>query len=184
MSRIGKAKIKLEPGVSLNIEDTNKITVTGPKGLLSLDVDPSILVQVIDEEIHLYKKDEKNGSSALHGLYRALLANMVTGVSQGYRKSLELIGVGYKAEAKNSVLELALGYSHSIFLALPPEVNVKVEIGSDKIYVIHLDGIDKQLLGQIAAKLKSLRKVEPYKGKGVRLVGQFVRRKAGKSGKK
>lgn len=184
MSRIGKAPIKLSSGVDVILGDRNDVVIKGPKGELGLSVDLSIELKVVDGELFLTKNEGTSKSSALHGLYRSLLANMVIGVSEGYKRSLELVGVGYKADVKDSVIELALGYSHSIFFALPSEVKAKVEIGADKVYVIHLEGIDKQLIGQLAAKLKSLRKVEPYKGKGVRLVGQFVRRKAGKSGSK
>jgi large subunit ribosomal protein L6 len=184
MSRIGKTPIKLNSSVNVSLGGGNNIVVRGPKGELSLSVDLSIGVKVVDEEVVLAKSEDTRRASALHGLYRSLIANMVVGVSEGYKKSLELVGVGYKADIKDSVIELALGYSHTIFFALPPEIKAKVEIGADKVYIIHLEGIDKQLIGQMAAKLKSLRKVEPYKGKGVRLVGEFVRRKAGKSGSK
>lgn len=184
MSRIGKAPIKLNSSVDVVVGDENSILVKGPKGELGLSIDMSIRIKVVDGEISLIRNEETSKACALHGLYRSLLANMVVGVSEGYKRSLELVGVGYKADIKDSVLELSLGYSHSIFFVLPSEIKAKVEIGADKVYVIHLEGVDKQLIGQIAAKLKSLRKVEPYKGKGVRLVGQFVRRKAGKSGSK
>lgn len=184
MSRVGKKAIKLG-GAAINMGENNHVVVKGPKGELALQLDHNIKLSNLEGELSLELVDTSlAGANAMHGLFRALLANMVGGVTEGYKKTLELIGVGYKADLNGSALELALGYSHSIFFVLPSEVKARVEITSDKIYMIHLESIDKQLLGQVAAKLQSLRKVEPYKGKGVRIKGQFVRRKAGKSGSK
>lgn len=184
MSRVGKKAIKIE-GVNVSTTDNNNVVIKGPKGELKLQLDQNIKFSNLGTELSLELFDANQpGASAIHGLYRALLANIVLGVTQGYKKTLELIGVGYKAGLSGSALELALGYSHSIFFVLPSEVKAKVEISTEKVYIIHLESIDKQLLGQVAAKIQSLRKLEPYKGKGVRIKGQFVRRKAGKSGSK
>lgn len=185
MSRVGKKVIKVIDGIIVDINDNNHIVVKGPKGDLDLQLDPNVKLLNHGNELSLELCDSSlPNASAVHGLYRALLANMIGGVTEGYKKTLELVGVGYKAELNGAALELSLGYSHAIFFILPSEVKAKVEITSDKVYIIHIESIDKQLLGQVAAKIQSLRKVEPYKGKGVRIKGQFVRRKAGKSGSK
>ena len=183
MSRIGKKPIQVPSGITFSMAD-NVVTVKGPKGELSQSIDPDISIKHEDGVITLTRPTEQKRHKSLHGLYRALIANMIEGVSNGYKINLELVGVGYKANAQNNVLELSLGYSHNLFVALPPEVKVVAaqEKGSNPI--VSLEGIDKQLVGQVAAKIRSLRKVEPYKGKGIRFVGEQVRRKAGKAAAK
>ncbi len=185
MSRIGKKPINLPSGVTVDVSAHGTVTVKGPKGTLTQDVNPDIQVKVEGNDIVVSRPTESKRHKSMHGLYRALINNMVIGVSAGYKKDLELVGVGYKASNQGQVLELSLGYSHSIFMALPNEISLKTETPKGKNPVITLEGIDKELIGQVAAKIKSLRKVEPYKGKGVRFVGEQVRRKAGKTaGKK
>jgi large subunit ribosomal protein L6 len=185
MSRIGKKPINIPAGVTVDVTAFNAVTVKGPKGTLSREVNPDIAVKVEDKEIILERPTDSKRHKSLHGLYRSLINNMVIGVSTGYKKDLELVGVGYKASNQGQILELSLGYSHNIFFALPESVALKTETAKGKNPIITLEGIDKELVGQIAAKIKSLRKVEPYKGKGVRFVGEIVRRKAGKTaGKK
>ena len=165
MSRIGKAPINVPEGVSITVNKST-VSVKGPKGELTQEIDPDITCKVED------------------GLYRSLINNMVEGVSSGYKKEMELVGVGYKAAVQNNVLELNLGYSHSIYFAVPDEIKVSAETEKGKNPKVIVEGIDKQLVGQISAKIKSLRKVEPYKGKGIRFVGEQVRRKAGKTAAK
>lgn len=185
MSRIGKKPINIPGGVTVDVTAHGTVTVKGPKGTLKQDVNPDIQVKVEGNEIVLTRPTDSKRHKSMHGLYRALINNMVIGVSAGYKKDLELVGVGYKASNQGQVLELSLGYSHSIFIALPNEISLKTETPKGKNPLITLEGIDKELIGQVAAKIKSLRKVEPYKGKGVRFVGEQVRRKAGKTaGKK
>ena len=184
MSRIGKTPIKLPNDVTVNVASDNLVTVKGPKGTLTQEVDSDIEVAVNDGEVVLKRPTEQKRHKAMHGLYRSLLNNMVTGVSKGYTKELELVGVGYKASAQNNILELNLGYSHNIFIAVPQELSVKAETPKGKNPTVTLEGIDKQLIGQVAAKIKSFRQVEPYKGKGIRFVGEIVRRKAGKTAAK
>lgn len=183
MSRIGKKPIALPDKVSVSISG-NTVSVKGPKGELSQTIDPDIKVSIENGVLSVVRPTEQKRHKALHGLYRALINNMVVGVSQGYKISLELVGVGYKASATGSLLELSLGYSHPIFFALPAEIKVTTVTEKGKNPLIHLEGIDKQLIGHIAAKIRSLRPVEPYKGKGVRFVGQTIRRKAGKTASK
>lgn len=185
MSRIGKKPINLPGGVTVDVSVHGTVTVKGPKGTLSQDVIPDIQVKVEGSNVVLSRPTDSKRHKSMHGLYRALINNMVIGVSQGYKKDLELVGVGYKASNQGQVLELSLGYSHSIFMALPNEISLKTETPKGKNPIITLEGIDKELIGQVAAKIRSLRKVEPYKGKGVRFTGESVRRKAGKTaGKK
>lgn len=185
MSRIGKKPINIPSGVTVDVSAHGVVTVKGPKGTLTQDVNPDIQVKVEGSDIVVSRPTESKRHKSLHGLYRALINNMVIGVSAGYKKDMELVGVGYKASNQGQVLELSLGYSHSIFMALPNEISLKTETPKGKNPVITLEGIDKELIGQVAAKIRSLRKVEPYKGKGVRFVGEQVRRKAGKTaGKK
>jgi large subunit ribosomal protein L6 len=183
MSRIGKKPIALPNKVSVSING-NTVIVKGPKGELSQTIDPDIKVSVENGKLSVSRPTDQKRHKALHGLYRALLNNMVIGVCEGYKTSLELVGVGYKANATGNVLELALGYSHPIFFALPPEIKVSTVTEKGKNPIINLEGIDKQLIGHIAAKIRSLRPVEPYKGKGVRFVGEIIRRKAGKTASK
>jgi len=183
MSRIGKKIINVPAGVTVSFAN-HKVTVKGPKGELYQTVDPDITITSENNTVLVERPTDQKRHKSLHGLYRALIANMVEGVSKGYRHQLELVGVGYKAAAQSNVLELSLGYSHNVFLAVPSEVKVQTVQEKGQNPTIILEGIDKQLIGQVAAKLKSLRKVEPYKGKGVRFTGEYVRRKAGKAAAK
>jgi len=183
MSRIGKKSVTIPSGVTFNFAN-NKVSVKGPKGELHQVIDPDFKIKQESNEVTVERPTEQKRHKSLHGLYRALIANMVEGVSKGYRHQLELVGVGYKANAQSNVLELSLGYSHNVFLAVPSEIKVQAVQEKRQNPTIILEGIDKQLIGQIAAKIKSLRKVEPYKGKGIRFTGEFVRRKAGKAAAK
>jgi len=184
MSRIGNKIITLPAGVSLDITAGNLVTVKGPKGTLSQQIDQDIMVEIEDNILTVKRPTEQKRHKAMHGLYRSLINNMVVGVSEGFQKDLEIIGVGYKAANQGNILELSLGYSHMIFMAIPSEIKVATAMEKGKNPMVTLNGIDKQLIGQVAAKIKSLRPVEPYKGKGVRFVGEQVRRKAGKAGGK
>ena len=181
MSRIGKLPIALPQGVTVNISDANVVSVKGPLGELSQAVDKDLKIEVADNVINITRPSDSKNHKSLHGLYRALIANMVTGVSQGYKKELELVGVGYRAEAKGQQLELSLGYSHEIIFELPNEVKKKTKTERRSNPIITLTSIDKQLIGHVAAKIRSLRPPEPYKGKGIKFVGEQLRRKAGKS---
>lgn len=181
MSRIGKLPVTLPEGVTVNITDGNMIVVKGPLGELTQAVDKDIKVEVSDNKIVLSRPTESKNHKSLHGLYRAIINNMVTGVSQGYKKEIELVGVGYRAEAKGQLLELSLGFSHDIIMELPGEVSVETKTERRSNPIITLKSIDKQLIGHVAAKIRSLRPPEPYKGKGIKFVGEQVRRKAGKS---
>lgn len=183
MSRIGRLPIAIPKGVTCTFAN-HKVSVKGPKGELHQALDPDFKINQENGEVVVLRPTEQKRHKAMHGLYRALIANMVTGVSNGYKEQLELVGVGYKVTAQANVLELSLGYSHSIFLAIPSELKVQAITEKGANPTIILEGIDKQLIGQIAAKIKSLRKVEPYKGKGIRYTGEFVRRKAGKAAAK
>ncbi|MCC8070880.1 MAG: 50S ribosomal protein L6 [Bacteroidales bacterium] len=180
MSRIGKAPIAIPAGVTVTVKD-NEVTVKGPKGTLSEKINPDITVKVEDGHIYVTRPSDDPQHRSMHGLYRALIHNMVVGVSTGYRKEMELVGVGYRATATNNVLELSLGYSHAIYIKLPPEVKVEAKTERNKNPLIILESDDKQLLGQVCAKIRSLRKPEPYKGKGIKFVGEEIRRKSGKS---
>jgi len=184
MSRIGNKPIELPEGVSVDISGDNLVTVKGPKGELQQQVDRDLQIKLEDGVVSLSRPTEQKRHKAMHGLYQSLVTNMVVGVTEGYKKQLELVGVGYKATTQGNLLELSLGYSHNIFFAVPDEVSVSAETLKGKNPVVTLEGIDKQLVGQVAAKIRSLRKVEPYKGKGVRFVGEHVRRKAGKTAAK
>ena len=184
MSRIGKKPISLPQGVSVDVAADNVVTVKGPKGELSQAVNPEMKVTVDDGTVSVARPTEQKRHKSLHGLYRSLINNMVIGVSEGYKKELELVGVGYKAAVSNNVLELNLGYSHNIYLAVPQEVKTTAEMQKGKNPIVRLESNDKELIGQVAAKIRSLRKIEPYKGKGVRFVGEQIRRKAGKTAAK
>ncbi|MEQ8244737.1 50S ribosomal protein L6 [Fulvivirga sp.] len=185
MSRIGRKPIEIAAGVTYTFDQkAGQIVVKGPKGELVQNMDPAFKLVENEGTLTVERPTEQKRHKALHGLYRSLISNMVEGVSTGYKKQLELVGVGYKASAQNNVLELSLGYSHNIWLSVPKEIKVTAETEKGKNPIITLEGYDKQLIGQIAAKIKSLREVEPYKGKGIRFVGQFVRRKAGKTASK
>ncbi len=181
MSRIGKKPVNLPQGVSVKVSADNVVSVKGPLGELTQKVDPDITVNVEGTEVVLTRPTDQKRHRSMHGLYRALINNMVVGVSTGWEIQQELIGVGYKAEAKGQVLELSLGFSHDIHFLLPKEIKVETKTERKGNPTIFLKSIDKQLLGQVAAKLRSIRKPEPYKGKGVRFVGEVVRKKAGKS---
>jgi large subunit ribosomal protein L6 len=185
MSRIGKKPITLPAEVTVDVSSNNNVTVKGPKGTLSQQVDIDIKVSVEGSELIVERPTEQKRHKALHGLYRALINNMVVGVSTGYKSEMEIVGVGYKASNQGNLLELTLGYSHLIFMQIPSELKVTTAMEKGQNPKVTLEGIDKQLIGQVSAKIRSLRKVEPYKGKGIRFVGENIRRKAGKtSGKK
>jgi large subunit ribosomal protein L6 len=181
MSRIGKKPVIVPQGVIITIGKDNVITVKGPKGELKEAIDRDITVEIADGQVTFSRPTDQGRHRALHGLYRALLSNMVKGVTDGYTRKLELVGVGYKAANQGNVLDLALGYSHNIIFEVPQELKVVTAQEKGQNPIITLEGIDKQLLGQVSAKLRSLRKPEPYKGKGVKYVGEFIRRKAGKA---
>ncbi|MDO5395333.1 MAG: 50S ribosomal protein L6 [Bacteroidales bacterium] len=180
MSRIGKAPIAIPAGVTVTV-DGNTVTVKGPKGQLSETVHDDITVKTEDNHIIVERPSDDREHRARHGLYRALIHNMVVGVSDGYRKEMELVGVGYRATATGQVLELSLGFSHAIYIKLPAEVKVEAKSERNKNPLIILESADKQLIGQVCAKIRSLRKPEPYKGKGIKFVGEVIRRKSGKS---
>jgi large subunit ribosomal protein L6 len=181
MSRIGKAPITVPNGVQLTITDKNLVTVKGPKGTLEQAVDPDIRLKQEGAVVTVERPSDAKPHRAKHGLYRSLIANMVKGVSEGYVIEQELVGVGYRATTKGQQLNLSLGFSHTITLDLPPQIKVSAAQEKGKNPIVRLESADKQLIGQVAAKLRSLRKPEPYKGKGVRFVGEVVRRKAGKA---
>ena len=180
MSRIGKLPIALPAKVSVT-KNGNVITVKGPKGELSQEINPAIEVEVNGNEVLVSRPDDERQNRAFHGLYRALINNMVIGVSEGYKKELELVGVGYRVTNTGNVLEFSLGYTHAIYLQLAPEIKVETKSERNKSPLIILESVDKQLLGLVCAKIRTFRKVEPYKGKGIRFVGEVVRRKSGKS---
>jgi large subunit ribosomal protein L6 len=181
MSRIGKKPVTVPAGVTVTIGKDNIITVKGPKGELKQTVDRDITLELKDGELIVGRPTEQIRHRAMHGLYRSLIANMVKGVTEGYIKNLELVGVGYKAANTGNLLDLALGYSHNIIFEVPKELKVSTETLKGQNPKISLESVDKQLLGQVAAKLRSLRKPEPYKGKGVKYSDEVVRRKAGKA---
>jgi large subunit ribosomal protein L6 len=181
MSRIGKKPVTVPQGVTITVGKDNVISVKGPKGELKEAIDRDITVDVKDGEVTFARPTDQGRHRALHGLYRSLVSNMVKGVTEGYTRKLELVGVGYKAANQGNVLDLALGYSHNIIFEVPNELKVATAQEKGQNPMISLEGIDKQLIGQVAAKLRSLRKPEPYKGKGVKYVGEFIRRKAGKA---
>jgi len=181
MSRIGKLPITLPAGVAVTVGEANVITVKGAKGELHQQVSPNMKVEVENDQLIISRPNDEKVNRALHGLYRSLLHNMVIGVSEGFRKELELVGVGYRVTNSGQVLELSLGFTHSIFLELPVEIKVETKMERNKNPLIILESSDKQLLGQVCAKIRSFRKPEPYKGKGIRFVGEQVRRKSGKT---
>lgn len=184
MSRIGKSPVTIPSGVDVKV-DGNIVTVKGPKGTLTQEIEDCVTLSIEDSIITFVRVSDAPDHRSKHGLYRALVYNMIQGVSEGFKKELEVIGVGYRATATGQLLELALGYSHPIAIELPTEIKVSAETQKGKAPVVTLESFDKQLIGQVAAKIRSLRKPEPYKGKGIRFVGEDVRRKAGKSaGKK
>jgi len=181
MSRIGKLPISIPAGVEVKISDKNLVTVKGPKGKLEQQVDPDIKLKLEDGSLTLERPTEQKRHKSMHGLYRSLVANMVKGVSEEFKIVQMLVGVGFKAQATGQMLELSLGYSHNIVFVLPDEVKVETVTERGKNPTITLTSADKQLVGQIAAKIRSLRKPEPYKGKGVLFQGEIVKRKSGKA---
>jgi len=185
MSRIGKLPIVIPAGVTVTVDEkTNTVTVKGPKGELSQSVNPAIKISVEDGELRVARPNDEKQNRAFHGLYRSLINNMVVGVSEGYHKELELVGVGYRASHSGQILELSLGYTHNIHLMLPDEIKLETKSERNKNPLIILESCDKELIGQVCAKIRSFRKPEPYKGKGVRFVGEVIRRKSGKSASK
>ncbi len=180
MSRIGKAPIAVPAGVTVSVNN-GVVTVKGPKGELTQKVNPELDIKIEDGQVVVTRPSDAREHRAQHGLYRALINNMVVGVSTGYRKEMELVGVGYRAETEGQVLVLSLGYSHTIHMKLPKEVKVEAKTERNKNPLIIIECSDKQLLGQVCAKIRSLRKPEPYKGKGIKFVGEIIRRKSGKS---
>ena len=184
MSRIGNKPISLPSGVTVTVDENNVVTVKGPKGELNEKIDRDLSVSVEDGNILVSRPTEQKRHKAMHGLYRTLIGNMVTGVSDGYVKELELVGVGYKAEMKGDLLELNVGYSHLIAMVMPSEIKASAETVKGKNPIVRLESIDKQLIGAVAAKIRGFRKPEPYKGKGIRYRGEQIRRKAGKTGAK
>ena len=181
MSRIGKQPVHIPAGVTVTVGNDNVITVKGAKGELRQAVDRDIKVEVKDGEVIFTRPTDQIRHRAMHGLYRALTASMVKGVTEGYKKSLELVGVGFKASNQGNLLDLSLGFSHNIVFEIPKELKVSTAQEKGQNPMINLEGIDKQLIGQVAAKLRGLRKPEPYKGKGVKYAGEQLRRKAGKA---
>jgi large subunit ribosomal protein L6 len=181
MSRIGKQPVVIPAGVTITVSNDNVVTVKGPKGELKEAVDRDITISIADGQLNLVRPTDQIRHRAMHGLYRSLVSNMVKGVTEGYKKDLELVGVGFKAANTGNLLDLALGYSHNIIFEIPKELKVSTVTEKGQNPKIMLEGIDKQLIGQVAAKLRSLRKPEPYKGKGVKYAGEILRRKAGKA---
>ncbi len=181
MSRIGKKPVQFPAGVSITVNKDNVVTVKGPNGELSEKLDRDITVEIKDNQIEFVRPTDQIRHRAMHGLYRSLVSNMVQGVTEGFKKQLELVGVGYKASHQGNLLDLALGYSHNIVFEIPKELKVATAQEKGKNPIITLESNDKQLLGAVCAKIRSLRKPEPYKGKGVKFVGEVLRRKAGKS---
>jgi large subunit ribosomal protein L6 len=180
MSRIGKLPINVPAGVTVSVKDT-LVTVKGPKGVLTQEIDPHITVTVEEGICHVSRHDDEKQNRAFHGLYRSLIHNMVIGVSEGYKKTMELVGVGYRVSNQGQVLEFALGYTHNIFLSLPDVIKIETKSERNQNPIVILESCDKQLIGQVCAKIRSFRKPEPYKGKGVKFAGEILRRKAGKS---
>jgi len=181
MSRIGKKPVEFPKGVTITVGADNVVTVKGPKGELKQEVDRDIKLEVKEGTIELVRPTDQIRHKALHGLYRSLISNMVKGVTEGYTKKMELVGVGFKAANQGNVLDLALGFSHNIVFEIPKELKVATAQEKGQNPTISLEGIDRQLIGQVAAKIRGLRKPEPYKGKGIRYVGEVVRKKAGKA---
>ena len=181
MSRIGKKPIEVPAGVTITVTPANEIVVKGPKGELKEAIDRDIKIEVANNEINVVRPTDQIRHRALHGLYRSIVANMVKGVTDGFKKELELVGVGYRAAVTGQTIDMALCFSHNIILALPKEIKASATAEKGQNPRIILESIDKQLLGQVAAKIRSLRKPEPYKGKGVRYSNEIVRRKAGKA---
>lgn len=181
MSRIGKKPVEITKGVTITVGSDNVVTVKGPKGELKQTVDSDIIIEVKEGVVEVKRPTEQIRHRAMHGLYRSLISNMVKGVTEGYTKKMELVGVGFKAANQGNILDLALGYSHNIIFEIPQELKIATSQEKGQNPMITLESADKQLLGQVCAKLRSLRKPEPYKGKGVKFAGEVLRRKAGKA---
>ena len=181
MSRIGNLPVKIPQGVTVQVANDNTVAIKGSMGELTQKVDPDIKVEVKENEVLISRPTEQKRHKAMHGLYRALIANMVEGVSKGFKIEQEFVGVGYKAEAKGQILEMSLGYSHDIHFKIPKEIKVEARTERRSNPIVTLTSADKQLLGLVAAKIRSLRAPEPYKGKGIKFVGEQLRKKAGKS---
>lgn len=181
MSRIGKKPVEIPTGVTITYNTDGVVTVKGPKGELKQSVDRDIKIEVKDGTVDVIRPTDQIRHRAMHGLYRSLISNMVKGVTEGYKKQLELVGVGYKASNQGNLLDLALGYSHNIIFEIPKELKVNTFQDKGQNPMIQFESIDKQLIGQVCAKIRSLRKPEPYKGKGVKFAGEVLRRKAGKA---
>lgn len=181
MSRIGKNPIEIPSGVTVKVDANNLVSVKGVKGELYQAINPKIKIKIETNHILVERSDEEKTSKSLHGLYRMLIANMVQGVTKGFEKKLELVGVGYRASAQGNLLDLALGYSHNFVIEIPKEIKVSTTQEKGQNPTIILESFDKQLLGMVAAKIRSLRKPEPYQGKGVRYTGEYIRKKAGKT---
>ena len=181
MSRIGKKPVQIPSGVTITVGKDNVVSVKGPKGELKQNIDRDITVEVADNTVTFSRPTDQIRHRAMHGLYRSLIGNMVKGVTEGFTKQLELVGVGYRASNQGQKLDIALGFSHNIVLNVAPEVIVETISEKGKNPIIKLTSFDKQLVGQVAAKIRAFRKPEPYKGKGVKFVGEQLRRKAGKS---
>ncbi|MEM9260581.1 MAG: 50S ribosomal protein L6 [Bacteroidota bacterium] len=184
MSRIGKNPISIPSGVTIDVSKGKLVTVKGPKGELSQQINPDLGVEIEDGTLTVTRPSNSKRHRSFHGLYRSLIANMVVGVTDGYELSLEVVGVGYRAENKGNLLILTLGYSHPIYFMVPAEVKVETISAKGKAPIVKLTSTDKQLIGQIAAKIRAFRKPEPYKGKGIKFVGEELRRKAGKTAAK
>jgi len=184
MSRIGKAPISVPNGVTITVDKSNVVTVKGPKGELTQQIDTDLTLEIEDGEAQLVRPTEQKRHRSMHGLYRTLISNMVTGVTEGYSKEMELVGVGYRAANTGNLLELTLGYSHPIYFAIPDELKLETKMEKGVPPTVILSGMDKQLIGQVAAKIRAFRKPEPYKGKGIRFKGEQIRRKAGKTAAK
>jgi large subunit ribosomal protein L6 len=181
MSRIGKKPVEIPSGVTITVNAENVVTVKGPKGELKETIDRDIKVEIAEGLVNITRPTDQIRHRAMHGLYRSLVGNMVKGVTEGYSKKLELVGVGYKASNQGNLLDLALGYSHNIIFEIPKELKVTTSQEKGQNPMISFESIDKQLIGQVCAKIRSLRKPEPYKGKGVKFAGEVLRRKAGKA---
>ena len=181
MSRIGRMPIAIPAGVTVEIAENNHVTVKGPKGTLERTLPSEMDIKVEGSEVVVTRPNDLKKMKSLHGLTRTLIHNMVVGVSEGYKKELELVGVGYRASNNGNIIDFALGYTHNIFMQLPPEIKVETKSERNKNPLIILESCDKQLLGQVCSKIRSFRKPEPYKGKGIKFVGEEIRRKSGKS---
>lgn len=184
MSRIGLSPINIPDKVSIVVSNGNIVTVKGPKGELTQIVDPEISVNIEGSEVNLVRATEQKRHKAMHGLYRSLISNMIQGVSEGFKTQQEFVGVGYKVTVKGQLLEMAVGFSHDIVFVLPSEIKATAVTDKGKAPLLTMESYDKQLLGQVAAKIRAIRKPEPYKGKGIKFVGEQIRRKAGKSASK